>query len=78
MTTLYLSNAHGQLKEIDQAASALGDAAELAARNCSARLMDRLQQTRAALRPWETARAVRDLDERLRFYGSGDLVWTVF
>jgi hypothetical protein len=69
MTKLYLGSAHAQVKEIEQAALVLAAAAELAARNRSARLADRLMQTRASLRPWDTTRPVRDLDERLRFYG---------
>jgi hypothetical protein len=47
MYTLYLSSAYMQIKEIDQAASALAEAAELAVRNRSARLTDRLLETRA-------------------------------
>jgi hypothetical protein len=69
LSMLYISNANIQLNEVDQATSVLGDAAELAARNRSARLTDRLFETRAALRPWDTTRAVQELDERLRLYG---------
>jgi hypothetical protein len=38
MVTLYFSSAHVQIREIDRAASALAEAAELAVRNRSARL----------------------------------------
>jgi hypothetical protein len=69
MVTLKLSSAHAQTKEIDQAASALAEAAELAVRNRSPRLTDRLLETRTALRPWGTTGAVRELDERLRGWG---------
>jgi hypothetical protein len=69
LSTLHLSSAYAQVKEIDQAASALAEAAELAARNRSARLTERLIQVRAELRPWDTTRPVRDLDERLWSYG---------
>ncbi len=55
--------------DIDEAAKIIGDAADLAARNRSARLVDRLRAARAEMGPWETAPAVRELDRRLAAYG---------
>lgn len=48
----------------------LGDASELAAGSSSARLTDRLKQTRFELQPWEPA-AVRTIDNRLTSHGAG-------
>ncbi len=56
-------------ENIDEAARVLGDAADLAARNRSARLVDRLRAARAEIGPWETASAVRELDQRLAAHG---------
>jgi hypothetical protein len=55
--TLYLSSAFTQIREIDQAASALTNVAELAARNRSPRLTDRLLESRAGLRRWDTSQS---------------------
>ncbi len=65
MTIVDLSQAYVHCKEIDESARLLGDAGELAARNSSARLIERLKQGRAELQPWNHTTAVRQLDERL-------------
>lgn len=65
MTILDLSEARMQGKEIDEAARLFGDAADIAARNSSARLSERLAQGRAELQPWNHTTAVRQLDDRL-------------
>lgn len=64
-----LGTAYVQCQEIDEAARLLGDAAEIAATNSSARLAERLQQTHAQLRPWQDTPAVRELNDRLTTYG---------
>jgi hypothetical protein len=69
MTIVELGKAYVQCKEVDEAARLLGDAGELAARNSSARLLERLNQGRAELQPWNHTAAVRQLDERLASYG---------
>jgi tetratricopeptide (TPR) repeat protein len=51
MTTVDLGQAYAQRKEIDEAARLLGDAGDIAARNSSARLTERLQRARAMLQP---------------------------
>jgi hypothetical protein len=66
--TVHLGMAHAQCKEVDEAARLLGDAGDIAARNSSARLTERLQQARAMLQPWEHTTAVRQLDDRLASY----------
>jgi tetratricopeptide (TPR) repeat protein len=68
MTIVDLGEAYVLRKEIDEAARLLGDAGEIAARNSSARLSERLKQGRAELRPWEHAAAVRQLDDRFAAY----------
>ncbi|MGH3872487.1 MAG: hypothetical protein ACRDSR_13445 [Pseudonocardiaceae bacterium] len=69
MTIVDLSEAYVQCKEIDEAARLLGDAGDIAAGNSSLRLIGRLEQARAGLRPWQHTAAVRTLDERLAAYG---------
>ncbi|MGH3976699.1 MAG: hypothetical protein ACRDS9_25780, partial [Pseudonocardiaceae bacterium] len=64
MTIVDLGEAYVLRKEIDEATRLLGDAGEIAARNSSARLFERLKQGRAELQPWEHAAAVRQLDDR--------------
>jgi hypothetical protein len=66
--TVNLGMAHAQCKEADEAARLLGDASDIAARNSSARLTERLHQARAMLQPWEHTAAVRQLDDRLASY----------
>ena len=67
--TLYLANSHIQVKEIEEAATLIGDVAELATQNRSSRLMTELRTTWKAMQPWEDARAVRELAERMSGYG---------
>ena len=69
MTILDLSVRYVQCKEIDEAARLFGDAGEIAVRNSSARLIERLEQGRAELQPWQHTTAVRQLDDRLASYG---------
>jgi hypothetical protein len=68
MTILDLGEAYAQRDEIDEAARQFGNAGEIAARNSSARLLERLEQGRAELQPWRHTSAVRDLDDRLASY----------
>ncbi len=71
MATVGLSEAYVQCKEIDEAARLLGDAADIAVCNSSARLIERLEQAHASMQPWQHTTAVRTLDERLAAYGLG-------
>ncbi|MGH3915567.1 MAG: hypothetical protein ACRDTC_19495 [Pseudonocardiaceae bacterium] len=66
--TVGLSMAYVQCEEIDETARLLGDAAEIAAGNSSARLTERLRQARAQLQPWQDTNAVHQLDDRLATY----------
>jgi hypothetical protein len=66
---VHLGMAYAQCDEINEAARLLGDASEIAARNSSARLIERLRQGRADLQPWRDTAAVRTLDDRLTTYG---------
>ncbi|MGH3697457.1 MAG: hypothetical protein ACRDRX_26325 [Pseudonocardiaceae bacterium] len=68
MTIVDLGKARVQGNEIDEAARLFGDAGEIAARNSSARLVERLKQGRAELQPWKRTPAVRHLDDRLASY----------
>lgn len=68
-TSVNLGQAYTRSGEIDGAARLLGDAGEIAAHNSSARLIERLRQARADLRPWVNTVAVRTLDDRLASYG---------
>lgn len=68
MTIVDLSEAYVQCKEVDEAARLLGDAGDIAARNSSVRLTERLRQRRAELEPWKHTHAVRQLDDRLASY----------
>jgi hypothetical protein len=56
-------------KEIDEAARLFGEAGEVACRNSSARLLERLKHSRADLQPWAHTVAVHQLDDRLAAYG---------
>jgi tetratricopeptide (TPR) repeat protein len=71
MTIVDLVEAYVQCTEIDEAARLLGDAGEIAAGDGSLRLIERLEQVRAAMQPWQHTAAVRALDERLAAYGLG-------
>ncbi|WP_327110102.1 hypothetical protein OHB12_19970 [Nocardia sp. NBC_01730] len=65
MTLLELERALIQLGDIDEAAAAVAQAADLTDRNRSPRLSNAIKDGRAALAPWSGAQAVRDLDVRL-------------
>ncbi|MGH3833243.1 MAG: hypothetical protein ACRDRS_22880 [Pseudonocardiaceae bacterium] len=69
MTLVYLGQAHVQCNEIDEAARLLGDAGDIAASHSSARLIGRLEQARADLRPWQDTAAVRTLGDRFASLG---------
>ncbi len=71
MPIIDLTEAYVQCKEIDEAARLLGDAADIAAHNSSARLIERLEQAHSSMQPWQHTAAVRTLDERLVAYGLG-------
>jgi tetratricopeptide (TPR) repeat protein len=68
MTIVDLGEAYVLCNEIDEAAQLLGDAGGIAAVNSSARLIERLEQVRTSLQPWQHTTAVRTLDERLATY----------
>jgi hypothetical protein len=67
--TLYLANAYTLDGEVDGAAQAIAEAANLALHNRSARLVTAIRDARRRLRPWLDNPPVRDLDERLGAYG---------
>jgi len=69
LTTVNLARAYAQSDEVDEAARLLGDAAEIAAGNSSARLVTALRRGRADLRPWADTATVRTLDDRLASCG---------
>ncbi|MDH2425231.1 hypothetical protein [Sphaerisporangium sp. TRM90804] len=62
---LKTAQAHLRLRHIDEACEQLGDAARLAGRNTSPRLVRSVVETREKLSPWQRTRSVTDLDERL-------------
>ncbi|MFC4529664.1 hypothetical protein [Sphaerisporangium dianthi] len=62
---LKIAQAHLELREIDQACEHLGEAARLAGRNTSPRLVRSVIETREKLSPWHRTRSVAALDERL-------------
>ncbi len=66
---LFLGKAHLQSGEIEEAARVVGDAAELAARTRSVRLVTELRATRTRMQPWQGTPAVSTLDDQLRAYG---------
>jgi tetratricopeptide (TPR) repeat protein len=53
MTIIDLGESYVLCKEIDEAARLLGDAGEIAAGHSSARLIERLQQARVGMQPWQ-------------------------
>ena len=69
MTMVDLSEAYVHGNEIDEATRLLGDAGEIAASDGSRRLIERLEQARAGMQPWQHTAPVRTLDERLVAYG---------
>lgn len=66
---LYLGSAYTSAKEIDEAATVIGAAAEMAVRNRSARLAEALRSARTGLQPWADSQAVIALDDRLASHG---------
>src|SRR5262249_62419078 len=68
-TKLYLAEAYTAAGGIHEAAAAIGDAAALATRNRSVRLVGRVQAARRQLARCGVPSVVRDLDERLHAYG---------
>ncbi|MGW4071019.1 helix-turn-helix domain-containing protein [Nocardia grenadensis] len=66
---LELGNAHIRQHEIEAAVCAFVEAAELADRNNSGRLVESLRESRALLTPWNGLREVHEFDERLDTYG---------
>ncbi len=69
MTIVDLAQAYVQCNEIDEAARLLGDAGEIAKNDGSLRLIERLEQARAGMLPWQYTAPVRTLNERLAAYG---------
>ncbi|MGW0052605.1 helix-turn-helix domain-containing protein [Nocardia nova] len=65
VTLLELEASLIQLDEIDEAAAAVGQAAELAEQNRSPRLAGAIAEGRHHLAPWADTRAIRELDEQL-------------
>jgi hypothetical protein len=70
---LYLGEAYTAAGGIHEAATAVGEAAALTARNRSARLVGRVQAARDRVAQYHVPSVVQGLDERLHAYGlSGD------
>jgi tetratricopeptide (TPR) repeat protein len=69
MTIVDLSEAYVCANEIDEATRLLGDAGEIAASDGSLRLIERIEQTRAGMQPWQHTAPGRTLNERLAAYG---------
>ena len=69
LTRLALAGAFAQMGEPGQASEQITEAADLAVRNNSPRLIRVLAETRQQLSPWDTSPDVADLDERLRALG---------
>jgi transcriptional regulator with XRE-family HTH domain len=70
-STLHLGNAYIESGEIAEAARVIGDGAELAVRNRSARVVSVLLDARARLGRWQDTKAVKAMDERMASYGWG-------
>lgn len=64
-TLLDLARGYAGLRQIDDAARAVSESAELADRNRSPRLRAAILDARAELAPWASTRAVADLDQQL-------------
>jgi len=69
LTRLAQARAFAQMGEPGKACEQIGDAAGLACRNNSPRLIRVLAETRQQLSPWDTTAAVAGLDERLHALG---------
>ncbi len=65
LTIVDLARARARSGEVNESVRLLGEAADIAARNSSTRLITRLQQGRAELQSWQHTTAVRELDDRL-------------
>lgn len=68
---VHLGTAYIQSQQAEAAACILSQAADIAARNGSARLVEMLRQARHRLRQWDQVPAIKDLDDRLAAYGWG-------
>jgi hypothetical protein len=68
---LHLGNAYIESGDIEEAAHMIGNGAELAMHNRSARLVDQLRRSRHRLDRWQRNAAVKALDDRLAAYGWG-------
>jgi hypothetical protein len=68
-TKLYLGDAYTAAGAAHEAATAIGDAAALAARNRSARLVEQLWGARDRLKHCRAPTVVQNLDEQLHAYG---------
>src|SRR5262249_8489595 len=62
-------NAYLRSGEIEEAARVVGDAAGLAAKTRSARLVSELRATRERMRPWRDTQAVAVRDDRVMACG---------
>ncbi|MGY4099035.1 helix-turn-helix domain-containing protein [Nocardia sp. R16R-3T] len=68
-SVLELGNAYIVQREIEAAASAIADAANLAKKNQSGRLVEALRNARSDLAPWQDSIKVRELDQELAAHG---------
>jgi len=71
-TKLYLANSYRQAHEIEEGAHMLSEAAVLATRNRSARLVGQLRKSLDALQPWQDTQPIQALNEQLIAYGLVD------
>ncbi|MGH3941454.1 MAG: hypothetical protein ACRDTG_23055 [Pseudonocardiaceae bacterium] len=62
-------NALALCQEIDEAARVLADAAILASRCPSHRLLEEIRSARVRMQPWQTTHAVKTLNTQLRACG---------
>ncbi len=69
--TLELGTAHLQVGDVEHAATLIGDAIELSARNRSARLMEEVKDTLHGMDKWNDVQAVRALKERYHSLATG-------
>jgi hypothetical protein len=69
ITTLDLGIAHVRLGEVDEAARMTAQAAQLAVRNRSARLVELIRTARASMQRWHRLPEVRALDDQMAAYG---------
>jgi hypothetical protein len=69
---LLRAEARIQQDEIPEASTIIGDVAHLTAVSPSQRITDRVDDLRTQLVPWERTKPVRELDDLLKTYRSGD------